>query len=216
LLRNFRLRSFILLLGLFGALILQSQAQQKDEVGLVIGATIPTGVNLASGVSVPPPQSLTFNSSLALGVEYDRRFISGRTAIYGGVDFLASPLDVKLNQPPSTVSPEYAYIFLAPHVRVKFNARGALEPWLSFGGGYTRFHEAAPTTAPNFKGGTNTGTLEFGGGVDTAPLVHLLRIPIGARFEVRDFYSGTPDFNQQLDTGKLNSLAYTGGLLLRF
>jgi hypothetical protein len=204
------------LLGLFVALVLQSQAQQKNEVGLVIGATIPTGVNLASGEVVPPPQSLTFNSSLALGAEYDRRLISGRTALYAGVDFLASPLDVKLNQPPSAVSPEYAYVFLTPNVRVKFNARGALEPWLSFGGGYTRFHEAAPATTPSFKGGTNTGALEFGGGVDTAPIVHVLRIPIGARFEVRDFYSGTPNFNQQLDTGRLNSLAYTGGLLLKF
>lgn len=215
-LRNFFLRSFIPLLGLFGAMILQSQAQQKDEVGLVIGATIPTGVNLASGVSVPPPQNLSFNKSLALGVEYDRRFTSGRAAIYGGVDFLASPLDVKLDQPQAGVSPEYAYVFLAPHVRVKFNPRGAIQPWLSFGGGYTRFREAAPTTSPSFKGGTNTGTLEFGGGIDTAPIIHLLRIPIGARFEVRDFYSGTPNFNQPLNTGRLNSIAYTGGLLLRF
>jgi hypothetical protein len=134
------------------------------------------------------------------------------------VDFLASPLDVKLNQPPVGTSPEFAYIFLTPHVRVKFNADGALKPWLSFGGGYARltpFGQTSSTTAVDLKGTHNTGSLEFGGGIDTAPIVHVFRIPIGVRLEVRDFYSGTPNFNAQLD-GRLNSVAYTGGLLLKF
>jgi|SRR5262249_18880431 len=216
-LRNSRQRSFVTLLAFFFAFFLPGQAQQKNEVGLVIGATTSPTIGLASGSTVvAPTQNLTFGSSLALGAEYDRRLNSGSTAFYAGVDFLASPLDVKLNQPQVGVSPQFAYVFLTPHVRVKFNSDGALKPWLSFGGGYARFREAAPTTVPSFKGGSNTGSLEFGGGVDTAPIVHVFRIPIGVRLEVRDFYSGTPNFNAQLASRRLNSVAYTGGLLLKF
>ena len=216
---NFRLYSVLPLLAFFLTLVLQAQAQQENEVGLVIGATTSPALGLASGSSVTtPPQNLTFGSSLALGAEYDRRLNSGSTAVYVGVDFLASPLDVKLNQPPAGTSPEFAYIFLTPHVRVKFHADGALKPWLSFGGGYARltpFGQTSSTTAVDLKGTHNTGSLEFGGGLDTAPIVHVFRIPIGFRLEVRDFYSGTPNFNAKLD-GRLNSVAYTGGLLLKF
>ena len=218
--RNFRLCSIAPLLACFLALALQAQAQQKNEVGLVIGATTSPALGLSSGSSViSSTQNLNFGSSLALGAEYDRRLNSGRTAFYVGVDFLASPLDVKLNQPPAGTSPEFAYVFLTPHVRVKFNADGALKPWLSFGGGYARltpFGQTSSTTAVGLKGANNTGSLEFGGGIDTAPIVHVFRIPIGVRLEIRDFYSGTPNFNAQLDSRRLNSVAYTGGLLLRF
>ena len=215
---NLRMRLMVLLPALFVAVALQVQAQQKNEVGLVIGATTSPGIGLTSGNVAAPTQNLTFGSSLAFGAEYDRRLNSGSTAFYVGVDFLASPLDVKLNQPPAGTSPEFGYIFVTPHVRVKFNADGALKPWLSFGGGYARltpFGQPSSTAASDLKGTHNTGSLEFGGGIDTAPIVHVFRIPIGVRLEVRDFYSGTPNFNAPLD-GRLNTVAYTGGLLLKF
>ncbi len=37
----------------------------------------------------------------------------------------------------------------------------------------------------------------FGGGVDTRTVIHVLKIPIGFRVEVRDFYSGLPNYNQK-------------------
>jgi hypothetical protein len=93
-----------------------------------------------------------FDSSLVLGAEYDRRLLAGRRAsVYRGVDFLASPLDVKLSNPSSDVSGQYAYVFLTPHVRVKFNPDGRLSPWLLFGGGYARFLEKKPTAEPPFE-----------------------------------------------------------------
>jgi hypothetical protein len=213
--RNISLRLLTLPLALIAAFVVQAQGQQNNEVGLVIGATASPTLGLASGV-VTPSQNLSFDSSFALGAEYDRRLKSGNTAIYVGVDCLASPLDVKLNKPPAGTSPSYAYVFLSPHVRVKFKADGAVQPWLLFGGGYTRFHEASPIGDTSFQAGTNTGNLEFGGGIDTAPIIHVFRIPLGARIEVRDFYSGTPNFNGQLSGSRLNTVSYTGGLLLRF
>jgi hypothetical protein len=191
--------------------VLPAQRTAKNELGLAIGATVTPSVALAEG------GNLHFDSSLALGVEYDRRLLVYRGATFlAGVDFLASPFDVKLNFPPINVSPNYAYLFLAPHVRVKFNAAGKLQPWLLLGGGYAAFTAARPSPATSFSGGTSTGTLEFGGGVDSKPLVHLLGIPIGARLEARDFYSGGPSYNQAVSGSLQNNVVYTGGLLICF
>jgi hypothetical protein len=152
-----------------------------------------------------------------LGAEYDRTFVlKQKFAIDGGADFLASPFDVKVSQQSQNAIGQYAFIFLTPHVRLKFRPSGAFSPWLSFGGGYARFLEKAPPAAPSFKPGTNTGTFVFGGGVDTRTVIRVLKIPVGFRVEVRDFYSGPPNYNQKVGGSLQNNLAFTGGLLFRF
>jgi hypothetical protein len=199
-------------------------AQEKNEVGLVIGGIVTPSQTLSPGASlvgpggtVLPNRDLSFNSSLVLGAEYDRTLVSKqRLAVDGGVDFLASPFDVKLSPQSQNAIGQYAFIFLTPHVRVKFHPSGTFSPWLSFGGGYARFLEKAPTSAPTFKPGTNTGTYVFRGGIDTRTLVHVLKIPIGFRIELRDFYSGSPNYNQKITGSLQNNLAFTGGLLIRF
>jgi hypothetical protein len=219
-----------LLIGLVVGLVFWSMpaiAQEKNDVGLVIGGTIVPSQSLAPGASligpsgnVLPTRTLNFDASLALGAEYDHRIVSGnRLAIYAGIDFLASPNDVQLSQRTLNAPKSYAYIFLTPHIRAKFNARGPLSPWVEFGGGYTRFLSSVPPTATAFERGRNTGTFEFGGGVDTRTVFRAFkRIPIGFRLEVRDFYSGLPDYNVRVTgIGSLqNNLAFTGGLLIRF
>lgn len=200
--------------GAFLSVILPAvQAQGKNEIGLVIGATVTPGRNFSSG-STP---SASFDSSLALGAEYDHRVLSAhRAALYSGVDFLASPLDVKLSNPATDVIGQYAYVFLTPHLRVKFNPEGGLSPWLSLGGGYARFLEKKPTDVPSFVPGTNTATFVFGGGVDTRTVLQVLRIPIGFRAEVRDFYSGSPNYNQPVQGSLQNNVVFTGGVLIKF
>lgn len=200
-----------------------AQAQSKNEVGLVIGATVTPNIGLTNPVGIVTPggantaTGLTFNSSLALGAEYDRRLLSSRAAaLFAGVDFLASPLDVKLDKQTAGAIPEYAYAFWTPHVRVKFAPEASFSPWLVVGGGYARFRESTPAGATQFHQGTNTGALEVGGGIDTKPLLHVLRIPIGFRVEVRDFYSGIPNYNISITSSRQNNVVFTGGLLLRF
>lgn len=189
-----------------------ARAQEKNDIGLVIGATVVPAKSFSSTVN-----SASFDSSLALGAEYDRRFFDrDRIGIYGGVDFLASPFDVKLSDPPSDVIGQYAYLFLTPHVRVKFNPHGRFSPWLLAGGGYARFLEKRPVANPAFVPGTNTGTAEFGGGIDTRTLLRVWKVPIGFRVEVRDFYSGSPKYNQPLNGNQQNNVVFTGGLLLKF
>jgi hypothetical protein len=199
-------------------------AQDKNEVGLVIGGIVTPSQTLSPGASliapsgtVLPTRDITLDSSLTLGAEYDREFVGRQKfAIDGGIDFLASPFDVKLSQKAQNAIGEYAFIFLTPHVRVKFHPDGAFSPWLSFGGGYARFLESVPPAASSFQRGTNTGTLVFGGGIDTRTVVHVLKIPIGFRIEVRDFYSGLPNYNQKVTANLQNNLAFNGGLLIRF
>jgi len=94
---------------------------------------------------------------------------------------------------------------------------------LSFGGGYADFAPASPKSGNvNVKGQGDSGTLEFGGGVDTRPFIQfkgvplLKNLPIGGRFEVRDFYSGQPHYGVDTRGTLQNNLVFTGGLLIRF
>ena len=203
---------------------LAQERQERNEVGLQIGGIVTPSQGLAPGASLIgpggttlPTQDLPFNSSLTLGAEYDRVVVQRQKfAIDGGVDFLASPLDVKLSQKSQNAIGQYAFVFLTPHVRLKFHPEGAFSPWLLFGGGYARFRESAPTAVPSFKSGTNTGTFVFGGGVDTRSVIYIRKIGVGFRFEVRDFYSGLPNYNVNVGGGLQTNLAFTGGLLLKF
>ena len=189
----------------------------RNEVGLVIGATETPSVALQSGGEV------NHNSSLALGIEYDRKLLGRRTQLLTGVDFLASPFDVKASFPAENISPQYAYLFLSPHVKVKFNGDGTWQPWLLFGGGYANFSPAQPRTGGvKVTGAGSTGTLEFGVGVDTRPLITLKglplvgTLPIGARLEAKDFYSGQPKYGVSTQNTFQNNIVFAGGLVLRF
>jgi len=221
------IRAARLMLGLFMALYLfwlPARAKEKNEVCLVIGGIVTPSQTLFPGASLVgldgtplPNRELTFDASLTMGAEYDRAFFQReKFVIDGGVDFLASPFDVKVSQKSQNAIGQYAFIFLTARVRVKFRPSAAFSPWLSFGGGYARFLEKAPIAASSFKPGTNTGIFVFGGGVDTRPLVRLLKIPIGFRIEARDFYSGQPNYNHLVTSTLQNNLAFSGGLLLRF
>lgn len=203
----------IVWLGLGAAGVGAQEKQEKNEIGLVIGATVTPSRSFSTGTT----PSASFNGSLALGAEYDRRIAVGkRVALSAGADFVASPLDVKVSNPPADLIGEYAYIFLTPHVRVKFRPQARVSPWVLVGGGYARFLEKKPVADPAFVRGTNTGSLVYGGGVDTQPLVHVLRIPIGLRVEVRDFYSGSPNYNQTVRGDLQHNVVFTGGLLIKF
>jgi hypothetical protein len=190
--------------------IVHAQQTTRNELGLIIGDTAPH-VGLGAG------GNLQFNASLSFGLEYDRRLFRYRRAtVLAGVDFLASPFNVKLSDQTANIIPSYAYIFATPHLRVQFNEEGTLQPWLLLGGGYAAFTASRPVAATSFADGTNTGAFVFGGGVDTKPLLHVWVVPIGARLEVRDFYSGVPNYNAPISSSLQNNVAYTGGLLIRF
>jgi hypothetical protein len=93
------------------------EAPRKDEIGLVIGATETPSIGKTAG------GTMDLNPSLALGAEYDRRLLGERTILYVGVDFLASPADVKVSYPSSVVSPSmHICSFLPYQGEIQFHA----------------------------------------------------------------------------------------------
>jgi hypothetical protein len=48
----------------------------------------------------------------------------------------------------------------------------------------------------------------LGGGIDTRAILHVSKIPIGFRVEVRDFYSGSPNHNRAVN-GSQNNVVFT-------
>jgi hypothetical protein len=186
---------------------------RRNELGLVMGATIVPAQSFTTGSAV----RAELHPSLVLGVEYDRQLIlARRAALYWGGDFLAAPHGIKIGNPPPDLIDRYDYLFLTAHLRAKLNPQKAYSPWLLFGGGFARFLEGVPQGNPAFSPGTNTGTLVFGGGIDTRPVVRVLGLPIGFRVEVRDFYSGLPKYDQTNQNHRQHNLAFTGGLLVSF
>jgi hypothetical protein len=94
----YRLRMHAILLGIAfltatAALAQTGEAPHKNEIGLVIGATETPSIGRIAGGEID------LDSSLALGAEYDRRMFGEHTTLYVGVDFLASPADVKVSYP---------------------------------------------------------------------------------------------------------------------
>lgn len=192
---------------------------EKNDIGVIAGVTATPSRSLTPGSVFPGDDpNLTSKASLALGVDYDRRVVSTDwVTIYGGGDFLASPFDVKLSQPPVNVSPQYAYLFITGHVKAKFYPDSKLSPWLSVGGGYANFKEKPPTaTLTPFTQGTGRATIELGAGFDTQPVAHFVGLPIAFRIEVRDFYSGVPNYGQDLVKSKQHNVILGGGLTVRF
>jgi hypothetical protein len=72
------------------------------------------------------------------------------------------------------------------YFKVKFNSTASFQPWLSSGGGYADFSPASPGSGNvNVKGQGDSGTLEFGGGIDTRPLIRFRGVPFAEIFPNR-------------------------------
>lgn len=98
-------------------------------------------------------------------------------------------------------------LFVTPSVRLNIFPSDSVTPWVSAGGGYGRFRESPVTLygTPNPGGGSNTGVVQFGTGLDMRVWQRW-----GVRFEARDFYSGAPNLN--VDTGRSRQHNYYVGL----
>ena len=91
-------------------------------------------------------------------------------------------------------------------------------PWVSVGGGYARFHESAKRQdgAPNTgRIGSNKGAAQSGGGLDFRTPLRIL-FPINLRVEVRDIYSGKPNYNVNTGEGFQHNVLFSGGFVVSF
>jgi opacity protein-like surface antigen len=99
-------------------------------------------------------------------------------------------------------------------VRVKFVPEARMSPYVVAGGGYGLYEQSLfqidgrSNPAPRF---THRGVFAFGGGVDFKVWRFL-----GARWEIRDFYSGNPSFNAATVSSGQHNVVVGGGFTLNF
>lgn len=180
---------------------------QKQELGLTLGVIKTTDRDLKN-----PAGSIQSDGGVAMQANYGYRILDGKKAsLYVETHFLANGLRNLHSSYPASPH-DYATLFVTPGIRVKFHTGSKLEPYLAAGGGYAAYEKSKLNFngTPNTNRFLNTGAFDFGGGVD-APLWRW----IGWRVEVRDFYTGNPDFNGSLKAGGQHNIVAGGGLVLR-
>jgi hypothetical protein len=190
-----------------------AQRNPKNELGLLLGATVTPHLNAAASAR----EQLTIGTGTTFQLNYARQLMTGRSlGLYAEVPALAIPLQTVTIT--SGVAPKnYDSFFIAPGMRAKFFPSAWASPWLSVGGGYALFEESAQRMdgTHNTTRGTSGGAAQFGGGVDVRTPIKFV-FPIGFRVELRDLYTSKPNFNLDTGGGFQHNLIFSGGLVLRF
>ena len=179
---------------------------QKQEVTLSLGGVF------SQSRSFHPAGAAQISGDYDLEANYGYRFLHANiAALYGEIEFVALP-NRRVTTATAIVPKNYASLFAAPGVRLKFVPAARISPWVAIGGGYALYQQSA-----QFSNGQNTtnkflnrGVLDFGGGVDYA----LLRF-LGLRAEVRDLVSGNPDLNVALSSSTQHNVISSGGIIVR-
>jgi opacity protein-like surface antigen len=209
------LRNILFTMLLLCGASLAAQETRKNELGLLLGATVTPGRTITPAVVDP---NINIGTGLTFQATYARRVTNGRTAaLYLEVPFVAMP-NAYVRSGTNAVPEAYASLFVTPGLRVRFAPTGRVSPWLSLGGGYARFDESSvlQDKTPNPGSiGTNAGALQLGGGLDFRTGVKVV-LPLDLRVEVRDFYSGRPNYNFATGGSGQHNVVVSGGLVLRF
>jgi opacity protein-like surface antigen len=182
----------------------QEDAGQKNELALGLG-----GLPALSRSDTP---SLDAGTGVAFQVNYGRRFLNHRkVALYGEINFLASPLRYVSSSVP-TATHDFASLYLTPGIRVKFLPTSRISPYALVGGGYADYEQSTM----RIDGQPNSvsrelarGVFDFGAGVE----VRVWRF-LALRGEARDFYSGSPAYNIPTISGGQHNIVATGALVL--
>ena len=152
--------------------------------------------------------------AVAFQVNYGRRFLgSQKAAVYGEVNFVASPL-LEISTSVTSAKHDFASLYITPGIRVKFLPGSRLSPYVAAGGGYADYEQSTkgldgrPTAAPRELA---RGVFDFGAGFDVK-VWHFS----GLRGEARDFYSGSPNYNLASISGGQHNVLATGAIVLRW
>lgn len=189
-----------------------SALAQINEASVTIGRTFVSTQGIENSTS--PDPNIHFGNPTSVAFNYARLLKTMKifglkaelpVAIYPRMD---------LNTYQNVIPADVGAVFVTPSARLNIFSGDSVSPWVSAGGGYGRFRYAprlnfyGPNPGP---GGSNTGVLQLGAGLD-AWIWHRW----GARLELRDFYSGEPDFN--VDTGRSRQHNYYvgAGVMHRF
>jgi hypothetical protein len=188
---------------------------EKNEIGGIIGRTFISDQGIKGANFFDP--IIHFGKGLTFEGEYSRIFLVTPIYSVAGEALVAYNHDIDLNAgeyPFAVVPQDLKSLFVTPAARVNLFPTTAVSPWVSLGAGVGHFSEGSTLLF----GGTNPGksttgfVLEGGLGLDVKVWKRL-----SIRGEVRDFWSGEPDF-PLAPTGKTRQHNYFvgGGAFWRF
>jgi len=179
----------------------------KQELAFQLGGFVP----LSRGASA---QHVDLGSGLALQVDYGHLITGGvKAALYYEVHFLANPLR-SVTSEGQFATRDVATLFVTPGIRLKLRPTARISPYLSIGGGLAWFEHSTkllngdpnPVSRELFR-----GAFDFGGGVDV-PVWRLVAL----RGEVRDFFTGSPNYNLPSLHGGQNNVVAGAGFVIRW
>ncbi len=208
-------RLWIVIATVLTMLTVSALAQdEKNEVGGTVGRIFVSDQGIKLSNIVDP----TIHSGKGLTLEgfYAHRFLVNPIYSISGEVPVAYNIDEDLigGQVNQTVPTDYKALFVTPAARVNLFPTTAVSPWVSFGAGFGHFSEGNTLAF----GGTNPGksttnfVLQAGLGLDVRVWSRLY-----IRGQVRDFWSGEPDF-PLAPTGKSrqHNFFVSGGAFWRF
>jgi len=200
-----------------GTLLAASAVAQdeKNEIGGVIGRTFISDQGIQNATYFDPiihsGKGLTFEG------EYARRFIVTPVYAISAEGMLMYNHDEKLNAGAygnAVVPLSYKELFVVPAVRVSLFPLTAVTPWASVGAGFGHISQSSMLDYGGVNPGKSTTSAVIEGGIGLDVKVWK---KLSMRGEVRDFWSGEPDF-PLAPTGKTrqNNYLVGGGAFWRF
>jgi len=208
-------RLCVALLSVVMVLVASGMAQdEKNELGGILGRTFISNQGIKNATV---PSVIAFGKGLTFDVDYARRFlVTPLYAVAGEVVFAYNP-DEDINAGSygnAIVPPDMKQLFITPAARVNLFPTTAVSPWVSVGAGFGHFSQGSGLIYGGSNPGksTTSGVLELGLGLDVK-----LSKRVYIRGQVRDFWSGEPDF-PLADTGKSrqHNFFVGGGAYWRF
>src|SRR5258708_116297 len=209
-------RLWIAVLTVVTTLAASAVAQdEKNEIGGTLGRTFISNQGIKSGID--PNTIIASGKGLSFDVEYARRFIVTPVFAVSGEAVVMVNKDEDINGGAygfAVVPPQYSQLFVTPGARLNLFPTTAVSPWISLGVGLGHFGEASTLIYGGKNPGksTTSAVIQAGIGLDVKGWRKL-----SIRGEVRDFWSGEPDF-PLAPTGKSrqHNFFVAGGAFWRF
>lgn len=209
-------RLWIVLASALTLLAVSAAAQdEKNEIGGTLGRVFISDQGIKGATFFDP--IIHSGNGLTFEVNYAHRFLVTPLFSVAGEVPVAYNFDEDLNAGAfgaAVVPANYKALFVTPAARVNLFPTTAVSPWVSLGAGFGHFSEGNTLVF----GGANPGksktnfVLEAGLGLDVRVWKNL-----SIRGQVRDFWSGEPDF-PLAPTGKSrqHNFYVSGGAFWRF
>jgi len=188
---------------------------ERNEIGGILGRTFISDQGIKNATYFDP--IIHSGKGLTVEGEYARRFIVTPIWALSFEGLVVYNPDVDLNAGEyghAVVPTDYKQLFITPAARVNLFPTTAVSPWVSLGAGFGHFSQGKNLVYSGTNPGksTTSAVIEAGAGLDVKVWKRL-----SVRGEVRDFYSGEPDF-PLAPTGKTrqHNFFVGGGVFWRF